>query len=128
MGGWVAIPIRGPVVIRPAVILPLRGYPFFCGRGRLTGDVVRTRAAGDPAGSGDVFLANTKVYLMVLPERVLIAEQITDADGVVTFYHLEEGHEHAAFTRAALLPDGSFVIGDYWDRLFPSPMLSTTPP
>jgi hypothetical protein len=95
---------------------------LFGGHGRLTGDVVRARVAGDPAGSGDLFLSNMPVYLMALPEKVLCAEAVTDADGVVTFDWLLEGHEFAAFTRAAKLPDDSYVIGDYWDRLFPSPM------
>lgn len=92
------------------------------GRGRLTGDVVRARVAGDPAGSGDLFLARKRVLLMAVPERVICREAITDTEGVVIFDYLLEGREYAALIYAAPLPDGSLVIGDYWDRLFPSPM------
>lgn len=94
----------------------------FGGRGQLQGDVVRARVVGDPAGSGDLFLANTKVFLMALPEKIICSEQTTDANGFVTFTWLLEGKEYAALTRAAKLPSGEFVIGDYWDRLFPGPM------
>lgn len=96
--------------------------PYFGGNGRLTGDVVRARVAGDPAGSGDLFLARKRVLLMAVPEKVICREAITDSDGVVVFDYLLEGHEFAAFTYAAQLPDTSFVIGDFWDRLFPGPM------
>lgn len=105
-----------------AMVLNARRNVLFGGHGRLTGDVVRTRVIGDPAGSGDLFLANQAVYLMALPDNVIVAKQVTDEDGVVIFDWLLEGYEFAAFTRAAKLPDDSYVIGDYWDRLFPSPM------
>ncbi len=95
---------------------------LFGGAGRLTGDVVRARVAGDPAGSGDLFLNRQRVYLMALPEKVICQSALTDESGVVTFDYVLENHEYAAFTRAPQLPDGSYVVGDYWDRLFPSPM------
>ena len=100
----------------------LRRNMLFGGHGRLTGEVVRARVSGDPAGSGDLFLERQRVLLMALPEKIITAEQITDRAGAVTFDHVREGHEFAAFIPAVPLPDASYVIGDWWDRLFPSPM------
>lgn len=100
----------------------IRRDMVFGGAGRLTGDVVRARVDGDPAGSGDLFLASKIVYLMALPEKIIVQAKQTDASGAVVFDWLLQGREYAAYTLAAKLPDDSYVIGDYWDRLFPGAM------
>ena len=94
----------------------------YAGRGQLVGDVARARVTGDPAGSGDLFLANERVLLFAMPGWVPVAEKTTNASGEVTFDWLRMGQEFAAAADAVLQPDGKWAIGDYWDRLFPSAM------
>lgn len=94
----------------------------YAGRGQLVGDVARARVTGDPAGSGDLFLADEHVLLFAMPGWIPVAEKTTDANGEVTFDWLRIGQQFAVATDAAQRPDESWVVGDYWDRLFPSAM------
>ncbi len=94
----------------------------YAGRGQLVGDVARARVTGDPAGSGDLFLANERVLLFAMPGWVPVTEKTTDASGEITFDWLRMGQEFAVATRAAQQPDTNWAVGDYWDRLFPSAM------
>ena len=104
------------------LVLPVITRNQYAGRGQLVGDVVRARVTGDPAGSGDVFIAGKRTILFAVPGWVPVADKTTDADGSIVFDWLRMGQEFAAATDAVLQPDGQWAIGNLCDRLFPSAM------
>lgn len=97
-----------------------RGNVYYPGNKSLTGSFSRARVAEDPAGGVFFPLVGYPVRVMVMPERIVIGREITDANGGVTFNNLPSGKQLGVLMGRVQLPDTSWVEGRFIDNLYAS--------